>query len=203
MRQGVSDTQKLFKQHEYLAREGTVPEVIFRIEEGWACRFRQMRDGRRQITALYLPGDLCEPHWAWGAEPIHPIVALTPLRATGFAPKTQGPVPPDQTRAILNAMSDALERQARLVVTLGRGTAIERVAWLIRDVYDRMDRAGMSYSLQCAMPLTQTDIADLAGLTPVHVNRTLQVLRAKKLIELERGWLRILDPDGLQDIAML
>jgi CRP-like cAMP-binding protein len=183
--QGVTDTRIQFKPHEFLAREGSLPEAIFRIEEGWACRFRLLSDGRRQITALYLPGDLCEPHWAWGVKPTQPIVALTPVRATGLARQPQGTSSPEQTRAILCAMGEALERQSKWLVTLGRGTALERVASLVRDVYDRMEKAGMTCSLQCAMPLTQTDMADLTGLTPVHVNRTLQMMRAKKLIELE------------------
>jgi CRP-like cAMP-binding protein len=50
-------------------------------------------------------------------------------------------------------------------------------------------------------PLTQRDLADTLGLSPVHVNRTLQVLRSRGLIELTRSRLTILDKEGLYEIA--
>ncbi|WP_370306340.1 cyclic nucleotide-binding domain-containing protein, partial [Sphingobium abikonense] len=58
-----SDDLVFFRPHQFLARENERPEALYEILEGWACRHRLLSDGRRQITALYLPGDHCDAIW--------------------------------------------------------------------------------------------------------------------------------------------
>lgn len=96
-----------------------------------------------------------------------------------------------------------IERQANWLVTLGRKTALERVAHLLLELFERLRRSGLTYGLQCAMPLTQMEIADMTGLTPVHVNRTLQTMRMRGLVELQSKWLRIPDLSALREAAAL
>ncbi len=153
-----------FRPHEFLVRESQKPKRLFQLLEGWACRYRMLPDGRRQITALYLPGDFCEPHWALGRPASQSIVALT---------------------------------------NIGRRTALERLSHLLLELFARMRQSGLTYGSQCALPLTQMDIADLTGLTPVHVNRTLQTMRSKGLVELQSKWLRIPDMDALRQAAAM
>ena len=195
------EPQVHFRPHQFLAREDEKPAVIFQIDEGWACRYRLLSDGRRQITALYLPGDYCDPQWALGGKPSQPIVALTNVRASYFPcspPAASGTGGPS---AFWLSLSDMIERQTNWIVTLGRKTALERVAHLLLDLFERLRRSGLAYGQQCAMPLTQTEIADMTGLTPVHVNRTLQLLRARGLVELQAKWLRIPDLRALRQAA--
>jgi CRP-like cAMP-binding protein len=191
-----------FRPHEFLARENEQPTGLFHILEGWACRYRLLPDGRRQITALYLPGDYCEVQWALGRAPSQPIVALTNVRArktpcrvpTGSAEVQQG---------FWKNLVDSCERQSAWLVTLGRRNAIERLAHLLLELYERMRKSGLAYGQQCALPLTQMDIADLTGLTPVHVNRTMQSMRTAGLIEFQSKWLRIPDVAALREAAAL
>ena len=96
-----------------------------------------------------------------------------------------------------------MERQSNWLVSLGRKTAVERLAHLLLELFERMRRAGVAYGQQCALPLTQTDIADATGLTAVHVNRTLQSMRSKGVLELHSKWLRIPDLGALRDLAAL
>ncbi|WP_030541123.1 MULTISPECIES: Crp/Fnr family transcriptional regulator [Sphingobium] len=198
-----SELHAHFRPHQFLAREDEKPVAIFRIDEGWACRYRLLPDGRRQITALYLPGDYCDPHWALGGKPSQPIVALTNVRATRLPC-----VPPSATsgegqQAFWRSLSDMIERQTNWLVTLGRKTALEKVAHLLLELFERLRMSGLTYGQQCAMPLTQMEIADLTGLTPVHVNRTLQVMRTRGLVELQAKWLRIPDLRALRQAAAL
>lgn len=188
-----------FRKNQHIARENCEQANLYRIESGWACRFRLMADGRRQITALYLPGDLCEPQWALGSVPNQPVVALTDVRAV--------PIPCalprlcDQARPLFGAILATLERQSSWLVSLGRKVASERVAHLLLDLYMRMRGTGLAQGLQCPMPLTQTDIADATGLTPVHVNRTLQALRRQSVVELKHKLMQIDDLPGLCSAA--
>ena len=199
-----SESNCFFRPHQFLAREDEEPSAIFRIDEGWACRYRLLPDGRRQITSLYLPGDYCEPQWALGRRPTQPIVALTNVRATRLPCRLPDAVSQDgRQQAFWKNMVSMIDRQTNWLVTLGRKTAIERLAHLLFELFERMRQSGLTYGQQCAMPLTQMEIADLTGLTPVHVNRTLQAMRAKGLVELQSKWLRIPDIPALRQVAAL
>lgn len=199
----VAEERIYFRTHQYIAREADLPDHLYQIDEGWACRFRLLSDGRRQITALFLPGDYCEPHWILGGRPAQSIVAITNVRAVAIPCTAWRDGGPYHQNKLLSSIVNMIERQADWLVTLGRKTALERVAHLLCDVYERMSRSGLSYGQQCAMPLTQMDIADATGLTPVHVNRTLQTMRTTKLIELQSKWLRIPDLAALRQAAAL
>ncbi|ANI79553.1 Crp/Fnr family transcriptional regulator [Sphingobium sp. EP60837] len=199
----ASETHCHFRPHQFLAREDEQPDAIYRIDEGWACRYRLLPDGRRQITGLFLPGDICEPHWALGKRPSQPIVALTNVRATNLPSSPHGVLPAESQQACWKGLADMIERQTNWLVTLGRKTAIERLAHLLLELFERMRSSGLSYGQQCAMPLTQMEIADMTGLTPVHVNRTLQTMRQRGLVELQSKWLRIPDLAALRDAAAL
>lgn len=193
-----------FRRHEYLAREGEMQDRIYRLEEGWACSYRLLSDGRRQIVSLFLPGDFCEPQWVLSQRVVHPVIALTQLSAQaipvqeidrGRAAEAEG------LKSIFNAMLQALNRQAEWIVSLGCKTATERVCSLICDIFTRMRANDLVAGNGCAMPLTQYDLADTVGLTPVHLNRVLKTLRARGLIELKSRSLRVPDLDALKRIA--
>ncbi|MEK7342272.1 MAG: Crp/Fnr family transcriptional regulator [Pseudomonadota bacterium] len=192
-----------FRPHEFIARESEQPAGLYHMLEGWACRYRTLSDGRRQITALYLPGDYCEPHWALGRMPSQPIVALTNVRAKRVPCQVPSGALADHQPSFWKSLVDGCERQANWLVTLGRRTALERLSHLLLELFERMRQSGLAYGQQCALPLTQMDIADLTGLTPVHVNRTLQTMRTKGLVELQSKWLRIPDVAALRQAAAI
>lgn len=199
-----SESNCFFRPHQFLAREDEEPSAIFRLDEGWACRYRLLPDGRRQITGLYLPCDYCEPQWALGRRPSQPIVALTNVRATRLPCRLpEASLSDSSQQAFWKNLGSLIDRQTNWLVTLGRKTAIERLAHLLFELFERMRISGLTYGQQCAMPLTQMEIADLTGLTPVHVNRTLQAMRARGLVELQSKWLRIPDIPALRQIAAL
>ena len=94
--------------------------------------------------------------------------------------------------------------QARLLdqlVRLGRSTASERVAHLLLEIADRLTLTGVGDERNFPFPPTQQVLADLLGLSMVHINRTLQQLRREKLIELKAGRFILLDRVGLIALA--
>jgi CRP-like cAMP-binding protein len=87
------------------------------------------------------------------------------------------------------------------IVNIGRRPAFERVAHLMCELHLRLKNVGFAPGGDVALPLTQETLADAFGLTPLHVNRVLQRLRAEGLIELKGGRLRIPSYRRLRDAA--
>lgn len=190
-----------FRRHQHLARPGDLPSRIWHLEEGWAARYRMLSGARRQITGLFLPGDYCEPQWLLGEGARHAIVALTTLRARALpldAPGGRNAT----AHAMMAATLRTLDRQAEWIASLGRQNAVERLCTLLGDLLERLRATGRVCDGRWRLPLTQVDIADVVGLTPVHVNRVLRMLRAQGVIELDGGWLRVRDAERLRRLAL-
>lgn len=171
---------------------------------GWACRYRHLSDGRRQIFDLVLPGEgvgVCLR--------AHPLAntntaAITAVRLVDASPLLSPGALEEcpELRAALQAQGDADERRAlNQIVRLGRLTALERLAHLMLELRERMAAIGQADGDRFALPLTQETLADMTGLSVVHVNRTLQELRRQNLLQLERGIARLLDREGLEQLA--
>lgn len=175
------------------------------INEGWACRYKLLPDGRRQITALFLPGDYCELGWTCDPAASQHVVALTNVRTIRLPCRElkQRAANDSQVYDLLwNDTRISADLQTEWIVNLGRKSALEKLSHLFCELYYRLKAAKLTCGDQCAMPLTQLDLADITGLTPVHVNRTLQEMRTLELIELRSRWLRIPDLNRLRQIAL-
>ncbi len=192
-----------FRRHQHIVRLNQPCEMIYRIDEGWACRYALLGSGRRQITALYLPGEYCEPQWLFEGRSHAPIIALTDLRATLVPIKYNASSGAERCDALklIAAMVDLLNRQAEWIVSLGRRTARERVCAVLLDIFQRLNLVGRVYGQVCRMPLTQVDLADVVGLTPVPVNRVLKDLRSRGILELRTKLMRVPDPEQLQRLV--
>jgi len=81
---------------------------------------------------------------------------------------------------------------------LGRRSADQHLAHLFCELLMRLSAVGRVEDNGFALPLTQEQIADVLGLTPVHVNRTLQQLRKAGLVEVDQGRLTILDWEAIK-----
>jgi CRP-like cAMP-binding protein len=167
---------------------------------GWACRLRILADGRRQIFSILLPGDLvnCQRLMSFGTSIA--AVALTPVvtvEAKGLLDAADDPANPGLGCAV--ELLEAREERGLLdhIVRLGRLTAYERVAHWLLDVRDRLELVGLAGPDGFPMPLTQETLADVLGLSNVHVNRVLQQLRRDGMLALESGRARLLRAKAL------
>ena len=190
---------------ENIIREGDEPRVVTVVLSGWACRYKVLPDGRRQIVALFLPGDMCDPYVFLLDAMDQSLGTLTPVtlaRLPARAIREMTASGPDLAEALWWHTLVDIEIQREWTVNLGRRNALERLAHLFCEISARLVHVGLSNGSDCEMPLTQTDLADATGLSTVHVNRSLQELRANHLIELRAKRLTILDHGGLMDLAM-
>jgi CRP-like cAMP-binding protein len=174
------------------------PSLAFQIE-GWIYRARLTFEGNRQISTLLLPGDVCD------------IEHLTGESMWAFTDTTLLAVPRERALRLGERfaefgrflMASALRECAILRernLYMGRHNALARLAHLLCELDCRLG-VGAANMSGFDWPVTQAEIADMLGLTPVHVNRVLQQLRRDGLITIERHHVHIVDVAALRKIA--
>ena len=187
-----------------LIKEGDRPEVVFLLVEGWAYRYKILPDGRRQIMAYLVPGDLCDVHIFILRQMDHSIGLLSEARVAAIPKQTMLKLfaeRPDLARALWwsTLTDEAVLRE--WLVNLGQRDAYDRVAHLLAELWLRLRMVGMAEGDGFDLPLTQTDLGDTLGLTSVHVNRMVQRMRVDGLIDLSRGHIHIPDVRRLMAVT--
>lgn len=188
-----------------IAREGENPSVVRLVVSGWACRYKDLPDGRRQIVGFFLPGDFCDLNICILREIDHSIGALTAVRYYEIQPQQFQAVTeerPHLLRALLwhEMVTSGIQRE--WLLSIGQRSPLERLAHLFVELYFRLQAAGLATGLSFDLPITQNHLAEANGLSLVHLNRTLQEMRREGLIELADRQLRINDLDRLKQVAM-
>lgn len=171
---------------------------------GFCARYSLTVGGDRQLTEINVPGDFVDLHSLLMKQMDHGIVALSDCV---IAPAQHGDLRrlteqhPHLTRLLwLETVIDgAIHRQ--WLVAMGRQNATSRLAHLICELYLRLEAAGRATDHHFAVPLTQVDLGDILGLTPVHVNRVMMELRHQGLIEWKGAQVTILDWNQLATFA--
>jgi CRP-like cAMP-binding protein len=187
-----------------LIREGDRPGPVFVVLSGWACRYKILPSGSRQVTSFMLPGDSCDLHIGILDEMDHSIQTITKA-SIATIPRTVMEDMLDRSPAIGRALYAAqLIDEATLrawIVSMGRRSSVERVAHLMCELYLRLQGLTGMVSASVELPVSQLLLADALGMTPVHINRVLRGLREAGVMEISRRSLRITDPAGLVQVA--
>ncbi|MHB2205553.1 Crp/Fnr family transcriptional regulator [Methylobacterium sp. CM6257] len=187
--------------HEDIVHEGEPHGPLRVILDGWACRYKQFADGSRQITAILLPGDLCDTHVNVLREMDHSIGTFTPVTFAAI-PRDRLDILvgyyPHVGQALWWEMLAAASVQREWTVNIARRGAVARLGHLFCELFYRLQAVGLTRNHGFGLPLRQSDLADAMGLTDVHVSRCLKALRARDLIALRSRWLTLLDLPTLQ-----
>ncbi|MBR0783113.1 Crp/Fnr family transcriptional regulator [Bradyrhizobium iriomotense] len=190
---------------EDLIAEGDPVDSVRLVLSGWLFRHKTLEDGRRQIVNFILPGETCDAHAYLLSTMDHSITTATPV-AYAEIKRARFEQLMVANRTLAEAfmcetlLNSAIQRE--WVINLGRRAAFERVAHLFCEIFERLRPVGLVDGNSCALPVTQTDLADATGLSVVHLNRTIQELRASGLIVLKDRTLTIGDLDALKNAAM-
>ena len=187
-----------------LIREGDRPGPVFVMLSGWACRYKLLPDGARQIVAFLMPGDTCDMHVAMLAEMDHSIQTLTDARVA-MIDRSQMKHLVETRPMIAQALwSTQLVDESTLrawIVSMGRRSSIARVAHLMCELFIRATNIGLVEDNKLELPLTQIVLADALGMTPVHINRVFRSLRLSKAMEFREHTLAIHDAAQMVKIA--
>ncbi len=178
-------------------REGEPLARSMLLVEGIMGRYKDMRDGQRQITGLHIPGDFPDLHGFSLKRLDHDLLALTTCTISWVSHDALRKVTEDYphlTRLLWFATNlDAAIHRA-WTVSLGRRDAIARMAHLLSEIHVRLEVVGLADEQGYSLPLTQADLAECLGLTPIHVNRVLRALRERKLLTFRSGRVTVHDP---------
>ncbi len=172
--------------------------------EGLMCRYKDLKDGQRQITELHVAGDFADLHSFTLKRLDHSVTTLTPCRVAIVPHENLRRITDDHphlTRIYWfgTNLDGAMHREWQ--VSLGRRNALSRMAHLFCELEVRLGLVGLLEGDGYALGLTQADLAECVGLTSVHVNRTLKELRERGLMEFRSYRVRIFDLAGLRRVA--
>lgn len=172
--------------------------------EGLMCRFKDLRSGRRQITALHVAGDFLDLHGFTLKHLDHDVMALAPCRIALFPHDRLTRITeerPHLTRLLWFStnLDAAIHREWEL--SLGQRTGPSKAAHLLCELYTRLQIVGLIGEGRFDLPMNQTEFGECLGLTVVHTNRVLRELRERGLAHFRNGKVRIYDMERLRAFA--
>lgn len=197
-------TRKVFGKDAYVVREGQPTTDCTLLLKGFAYRQKLLRDGGRQIISFHIPSEFVDLQNGLLGMADHNVQSLNRCEMA-IVPRSALMELVEASPAIrlavwIDTLIDAsIFRE--WVVNVGRRDSRARIAHLLCEMVFRLKRIHADREGLYDFPLTQEQLADATGLTAVHTNRTLQLLRREGLIQLSSGMLRVLDWDGLCDVG--
>jgi len=187
-----------------IVRTGTTLSASTLLVEGIVCRYKDLADGQRQIMELHVAGDFVDLHGFLLKRLDHNVGTMTAVKVAS--------VPHDALRGItethphlgrmlwFSTLLDAAIHREK-ILSIGRRSALARIAHIFCELLVRLRMVGLASDTGYALPLTQADLADVTGLTSVHVNRMLKKLRDDKVLTFRGGMVTIGDWEQLQRVA--
>lgn len=183
-----------------LVQTGDLVSASTYLVEGLMCRYMDDRRGERQLIAIHIPGDFVDLHGYPLKRLDHDIATITACRIAqvphGRLDEIVAQRPSLAKLLWFSTLLDAAMHR-EWIFRLGRLDAIRRLGHLFCEVEARMRAVGLSDGNSFALPITQTDLGEACGLTPVHVNRMLRDLRERGLLQMQSGVVTILDRPAL------
>jgi len=187
-----------------LVREGERLRSVHLVMEGFACRYKILSGGKRQITDYLLPGDMTDLDLAMVGTMDHTIATVSPCSLVEIPPGVLDDLAAKHPRIICGMRRIGMVEKAILrerIACMGQRSADSQLAHLLCELLIRLQMVGQASDNSYRLPLRQQDIGDTLGISLVHANRMLQQLRDQQLITLDGRQLVIHDVDALKKWA--
>jgi CRP-like cAMP-binding protein len=203
LRSAVAEVET-FRGGKTIVRAGETLTFSALLVEGLVARYKDLREGQRQIMELHVPGDFLDLHGFLLKKLDHDIGSISPVTIAWVPHETLRRISeeePHLTRLLwLSTLMDASIQRER-ILSVGRRAARARIAHLLCELFLRLETVGMVDGMSFPLSLTQMDLADATGLTSVHVNRMLRELREEGLLTFRGGRVTIHEWERLQRFA--
>lgn len=199
----ATETEKIPARHVMVKRGEPLNRSVL-LTQGLMCRYKDLRNGRRQISALHIAGDFLDLHGFTLKKLDHSVMALTDCRVV-YVPherlETLTAEHPHLTRLLwlLTNVDAAIHREWEL--SLGQRTGPARAAQLFCELHARLTVVGLVRGSCFDFRINQAELGECLGMTGVHANRVLRTLRERGLADFRNGVVTLLDLAGLQRLA--
>jgi CRP-like cAMP-binding protein len=200
----MQSTPVKVKKGKLLTQEGQTGHKAFVLQSGWACSYKDLTNGQRQIISFPIAGDCVGLRSVLLRTADHSFSALTDAVVSpvdGMHIMQCVTEFPRLGAALLWAASRDEAMVVEHLVNVGRRSAIERTAHFFMELAERLHLVGLATEATFQCPLSQFVLADALGLSPIHINRVLRKLREMELLTMKKGEVHIHDLNGLRTLA--
>ena len=201
---GLPTQLRVFGRAEDIVREGDEPHSSCLVQSGILSRYKSLPDGGRQIVSFSIAGDMVDLQSVLVLVADHGIRTQTAARVVMIRHADLLRVSTDHPEVARALWFDTLVDGAifrEWTVNVGRRNARAATAHLLLEMEWRLARSGLAAGDSFELPVSQTDLADALVISPVHLNRTFQWLRAQELIRTCSQTVTVLDRDALVELA--
>jgi len=195
----ITDTLE-YRRRSPIRYEGAPVQHVYLLAKGWVASSMTLKTGARQFFKVHIPGDILGAPSLASVSAVETLTAITDCTIKCIPLSRLGSIFAEYPRVGMSLFISANKERIALMdllAAVGRLSAIERLARFLIDLHDRLLVVGQTEVSRLPMPMTQEEIADLLGLTAVHVNRMLHELENQSLLH-RRGKDFILNLPELQ-----
>ena len=204
--EGIAEQTLTFGRKQTIRAQGEPVNEVYFLAEGWVACSMGVLNGRRQIVSVSLAGDLlgvpsvCLTRAAVTFETLTPaVVQVISLEAfAGLFMK----LPRLSLSLFLVSQQERVRLMERLA-SVGQTKAVQRIAAFLLHIYERLQQIAPVEDYSFELPLTQAELAEIVGLTFVHVNRSLRELDRRGFIQRSGKRVTLANVDGLRELAGL
>lgn len=195
---------RAFGRDEDVIREGNTTNHVYLVVKGWVSRYRTNTDGKVQTLNFQIPGDFCNLHtnltqrieYSIGTR-VSSVIAYIPHEKIDDIYNHHSRLTRSFNWLAFNEISILQE----WLINVGSRPSHQRLAHLLCELLIRIRAAGLTVDHHFHLPLTQTELGEAMGITQIHTNRVMKLLRAEGLITFEDRILDIKDWEGIKEYA--
>jgi CRP-like cAMP-binding protein len=200
----IFDGELVIRKRRDLIADGYEYRKLCFVKEGYAMRYKLLRNGKRQILNVILPGDIVGLPGSFYDRAVYAVTAITDLRMNVCSLDSYVQLcyrHPQYGLALTWIAVQEATTYAEHVIDVGRRAPIERLSHFLLELHARLKAVGRAEKARFTLPFSQEVIADVLGLSVPHLNRMMQQLRREKLIADSERVIEFLDADAMQSLA--
>jgi CRP-like cAMP-binding protein len=200
----IIDGELLIRKRRDLIVDGYEYRKLCFVKDGYAVRYKLLRNGKRQILNVVLPGDVIGLPGSFYERANYSVSAITDLRMHVCALESYVRLcykRPQFGLALAWIAVQEATTYAEHIIDVGRRTPIERLSHFLLELHARLLAVGRAQESSFTLPFSQEVIADVLGLSVPHLNRMMQELRAEKLIADTERVVEFIDAGAMQTLA--
>ncbi|HEX5998047.1 MAG TPA: Crp/Fnr family transcriptional regulator, partial [Hyphomicrobiaceae bacterium] len=171
------------------------------VQSGFASRYKLLRNGKRQIVNLILPGDVIGLPGSFLEKACYSVIALTDMKIQVCSLDEYVHLCYRRPHFALALSWLAVQESitcAERTISAGRRTATERLAHFLLEIYSRFAAVGLASGHSFDLPFSQEVMSDVLGLSVPHLNRTMARLRGDGLIDVAVHRINLIDMQALE-----